>query len=385
MPIVRIIEGSGGGGSVKTIETKGRANLPGQVGETRSYHLMTDNLGHIPVVGLGLGSVAGLGAARFASTHYSVMTKGSAMFVAGPPVVSRLGQEVGKQDLGGWEIQTRSGAVDHAVDTEDEAFACARKFLSHLPSSVHELPPVIASSDPVERPVENLMKAVPRNLRQVYKMRPIIETVVDQGSFFEMGQMYGRSIITGFRAARRQARGSARQRSLPLRRRVDFGSLPEDRALRRHGADLPSARRLSLRLPRLHDRQAGGGIRDHPPGRARDGGAQPDRTSPGARSSCAIVSASPAQRISPAAGFAALCLAFRALGLLPLEGGIEAAYRADIEGRRRSEAKLAEIEERLNKLRSPFRTAEKFWVEDIIDPRETRKLLCDFANLAQRR
>ena len=71
-------------------------------------------------------------------------------------------------------------------------------------------------------------------------------------------------------------------------------------------------------------------------------------------------------------------------GSLPLEGGIEAAYRADIEAAADPKVELAAIEERLNKLRSPFRTAEKFWVEDIIDPRETRKLLCDFAELAQR-
>jgi len=43
---------------------------------------------------------------------------------------------------------------------------------------------------------------------------------------------------------------------------------------------------------------------------------------------------------------------------------------------------MAEIEERLNKLRSPFRSAETFWIEEIVDPRETRPLLCDWANLA---
>ena len=187
-----------------TIETKGRANLPGQVGETISYWLMTSNLGEVPVVGLGLGSVAGLGAARLASSHYSVMTKNSAMFVAGPPVVARLGQDLGKQELGGWEIQTRSGAIDHAVDTEEEAFECARRFLSYLPSSVHELPPVGPADDDPARPVDMLLKAIPRNRRQVYKMRPIVDAVADRGSFFEMGQNFGRAIITGL--ARLQGR-----------------------------------------------------------------------------------------------------------------------------------------------------------------------------------
>ncbi|MBD0275962.1 MAG: methylmalonyl-CoA carboxyltransferase, partial [Acetobacteraceae bacterium] len=71
-------------------------------------------------------------------------------------------------------------------------------------------------------------------------------------------------------------------------------------------------------------------------------------------------------------------------GSLPLEGGIEAAYRAEIDASPDPAAKLAEIEERLQRLRSPFRTAEAFWVEEIIDPRRTRLLLCEFADLAEK-
>src|SRR6202166_4227409 len=197
LPIIRLIEGSGGGGSVKTIETKGAANLPGGIGGIRWDWYTTANMARVAVVGLGLGSGAGLGAAGPAASHYSVMTKNAAMFVAGPPVVKRLGQDLTKQDLGGADIQTRAGAVDHAVDTEEEAFACARRFLSYLPSSVFELPPTIASDDDPERSEESLMAAVPRNRRQVYKMRPIIDAVVDNGSFFEMGANFGRSIIAG--------------------------------------------------------------------------------------------------------------------------------------------------------------------------------------------
>src|SRR5204863_4919884 len=134
LPIIRIIEGSGGGGSVKTIETKGAANLPGGVDGTQGFYFMTENMARVPVVGLGLGSVAGLGAARLAATHYSVMTKSSAMFVAGPPVVKRLGQDLSKQELGGADLQTRAGGIDDAVGTEQEAFARAKRFLSYLPS-----------------------------------------------------------------------------------------------------------------------------------------------------------------------------------------------------------------------------------------------------------
>ncbi|MFM7780732.1 MAG: carboxyl transferase domain-containing protein, partial [Alphaproteobacteria bacterium] len=197
LPIIRMIEGSGGGGSVKTIETTGRANLPGGVGGTQLYHLTTQNLGLVPVVTLGLGSVAGLGAARLAAAHYSVMTKSSAMFVAGPPVVARLGEKLDKRDLGGWEIQCKAGAVDDAVETEEEAFAAARRFLSYLPQSVFDVSPRLRSRDDPGRRDAKLISAIPRDPRQAYKMRPIIETLFDKGSFFEMGRWFGRPIITG--------------------------------------------------------------------------------------------------------------------------------------------------------------------------------------------
>ena len=64
-----------------------------------------------------------------------------------------------------------------------------------------------------------------------------------------------------------------------------------------------------------------------------------------------------------------------------MEGGVEAAYRAEIAAAADPAKRRAEIEERLNTLRSPFRTAEAFLVEEIIDPRDTRPLLCEFANL----
>src|SRR5712692_9787805 len=132
LPLIRLVEGSGGGGSVKTIETTGRANVPAVDG----WEMVVNNMGAIPRVALGLGSVAGLGAAHLAAAHYSLMIKDkSALFVAGPPVVARLGQKLTKNELGGWEIQLRAGAVDDAVDTEEDAFARARSWISQPPSS----------------------------------------------------------------------------------------------------------------------------------------------------------------------------------------------------------------------------------------------------------
>src|SRR6266545_3966004 len=194
LPLIRLVEGSGGGGSVKTIETTGRANVPGVSG----WELVVDNIGTIPRVALGLGSVAGLGAAHLAAAHYSIMVKElSALFVAGPPVVERLGQKLTKNELGGWEIQLKAGAVDDAVDTEEEAFVRARRFLSYLPSSIDDVPPRGARTDDADRREPWLFEAIPHDVRKPYKMRAIVDAVVDRGSFFEVASLYGRAIITG--------------------------------------------------------------------------------------------------------------------------------------------------------------------------------------------
>jgi acetyl-CoA carboxylase carboxyltransferase component len=383
LPIVRVIEGSGGGGSVKTIETRGRANLPGGVGGSLAYHYATGNMGVVPVVALGLGSVAGLGAARLAASHYSVMTKSSAMFVAGPPVVARLGQNLGKQELGGWEIQTRCGAVDHATDTEEEAFAAARRFLSYLPSSVHGLPPKTEVTDDPERRDESLMSVIPRDRRKVYKTRPIIETLVDRGSFFEMGRNFGRSIITGF--ARLEGRPVALMASDPYHYAGSWTADACSKIVR--FVDLAE----TFHLPVVYLMDCPGfliGLEAEKAATIRLGVRAMTAVNQTTVPWCTVImrnSFGVAGAVHQPAGRLSIRYAWLSAywGSLPLEGGIEAAYRADIEAADDPVAKLHEIEDRLNKLRSPFRTAESFWVEEIIDPRATRSLLCDFARLAE--
>ncbi len=385
LPIIRIIEGSGGGGSVKTIETSGRSNLPGQLGISQfGYQYLADNLGTVPVVALGLGSVAGLGAARLAASHYSVMTKStSAMFVAGPPVVARVGPTLEKKELGGWEVQCRAGAVDHAVETEAEAFQCARRFLSYLPSSVFSVSERGERTDPAERREESLFTVIPRDRRKVYKVRPIIDGLVDKGSFFEMGQMFGRSIITGL--ARLDGLPVAILASDPYH----YGGAWTADACAKIVRFVDLAETFHLPIVYLCDC----------PGFLIGLDAEKSATIRyGVRAMAAINQTSVpwctvivrnSFGVAGAAHVPAGRLAIRYAwlsawwGSLPLEGGIEAAYRADIDAAADPKAKLAEIEARLNALRSPFRTAETFWVEEIIDPRDTRRLLCEFANLAE--
>ena len=91
-----------------------------------------------------MGSVAGLPAVNACLAHWNVMVEGtSQLFPGGPPVVkAALGYDIDKDALGGAHIHTRvSGSVDNLATSEEDAFAQIRRFLSYLPSSVHELPP----------------------------------------------------------------------------------------------------------------------------------------------------------------------------------------------------------------------------------------------------
>lgn len=381
LPMIRLVDGTGGGGSVKNIETKGHTLIP----TMRVWQHVVENMSLVPVVSLALGSVAGMGAARVAASHYSLMVKGtSQLFNAGPPVVARIGQKLEKNELGGSHIHTRNGVVDDEVGSEEEAFARARQFLSYLPSSVFELPPRGPIVDEVDRRDEWLLSAIPRESRSVYKIRPIVQALVDKDSFLEIDRNWGKAIATGL--ARVNGWPVAVVASDPY-----FYGGTWDRATAEkftRFVDLAEA----FHLPVINLVDIAGfqiGLEAEKAGIMRYGvralAAVYQTTVPW----CSVI-------IRKAYGVAAAGhqhqgrFNFRYAwpsanwGSLPIEGGLEVAYKAEIERAVDSKAKLAEIEARVRSLTSPFRSAEAFVIEEIIDPRDTRKLLCEFADLAAR-
>jgi acetyl-CoA carboxylase carboxyltransferase component len=269
------------------------------------------------------------------------------------------------------------------VETEEEAFEAARRFLSYLPPSVHQLPPVLPSEDDPQRADEFLMSVIPRNRRQIYKMRPIVESVVDKGSFFEMGRHFGRSIIAGL--ARLDGHPVMVLASDPYHYGGSWNAETCQKVVR--FVDLAE----TFHLPVVYLMDCPGfliGLEAEKTATIRHGVRAMAAMNQTSVPWCTVILRN-AFGVAGAAhqpgGRLSLRYAWLSAywGSLPLEGGIEAAYRADIEGADDPKAKQAEIEARLNALRSPFRSAEKFWVEEIIDPRQTRTLLCDFARLAE--
>jgi acetyl-CoA carboxylase carboxyltransferase component len=377
LPIVRLVDGTGGGGSVKTLQTMGRTYVPANP----AWDLVVDNYAKVPVAAACLGPVAGLGAARVAHAHLSVMVKGvSQLFVAGPPVVrAGIGQQVTKEELGGWEIHAReSGAVDNVVDSEGEALSQIRRFLGYLPGSVWEIPPRCEPADDPLRRDQWLLSAVPRNRRQPYDMRRIMGSVFDVASPFELGRHFGTSLITslarldGYPVAVLAADpgfyggGLTASASDKMARFVDFAD--------------------TFHLPIVHlvdqpgfvvgvDAEKAGTIRRGVRALAAVYQAQVPFVSVIIRRVFGVAGAGHgnAQKLN-------LRFAWPSgdWGSLPIEGGLEAAYRRELEASPDPARLKAEISERLEAVRSPFRTAESFGVEKLIDPRDTRPLLTEW-------
>lgn len=378
VPMVRLIDGTGGGGSVKNLEKKGYASLP----QMKSWSYVARNLSRVPVVSLALGSVAGKGAARVAGSHYSVMVQEtSQVFVAGPPIVAKLGQKVEKNELGGSTIHTRNGVVDDEAESEEHAFSRARKFLSYLPSSVQETAPT--TDAPKHVPDQSwLVDAIPENSRKVYKIWPVLTTLFDEDSIFEIGKNWGKSIVSG--VARIKGRAVAFAASNPYHYGGSWDRQTAEKFVR-----LVDVAEL-FRLPVVH-------LIDNPGFMVGLDAEKSAVMRAGVRALTAVSQTTVpwfsliirrAFGVGGGAHQNSNRFNFRYAwpsaqwGSLPFEGGLEVAYRAEIEAAKDPEAKHREIKARLESVVSPFRTAENFNVEDIIDPRETRERLVEFAELS---
>ena len=381
IPHIRLVDGMGGGGSVKTIEMAGRTYIP----EVRGWETVVAQLGIAPSVSLALGSVAGIGAARVATSHYSIIVRNSAqMMIAGPALVNwaNLG-DVSKEELGSYKIHTRNGAIDDEASSEAAAFDMAKQFLFFLPSNVDELPPLNECHDSPDRADEALLDIVPKDPRQVYKMHDILDSVCDEGSFFEMGKKWGRSIITGL----------ARLNGIPV---AIFAENPKVYG----GAWTAAAARKLIRfcdlastfhLPLIHLEDCPGfliGKQSEEEATIRYGSAALAALGQANVPFCCIVirkafGVAGAANHKPGAHHLRAAWPSGDWGSLPIEGGIEVAYKAELAEAEVYDEHLNKIKTRLNRLRSPYRSAEFFEIEEIIDPRSTRAYLCRWAKLAR--
>ena len=352
-------------------------------------------LNTVPVVTMLLGSVVGIGAAKAMVTHFCVMVKDiSQLFVAGPPVVKEtMNYDITKEDLGDWKIHATNGSVDNLADSEEDAVWQTRRFLSYLPSNVYEKPPIYPSNpaDPPFRKDEELNTLIPRKKTTTFDIRRGIELMADRDSFFEIGTHWGTDQVTGFvrfdgypvgvvGSDSRHINGGALTADgceklirfmdicdvfhIPLLNLCDnpgfaVGLEHEIKSTIRKGAEWMIAW-SHIKVPVftvLMRRSFGVGGNNY--------------TSPQSNTGLSRVTWPSAEA-----------------GSLPAEGGVEAAYKAQLNeaeeqgGPEAREAFKQNIMDLINAQATPMRAVSNFGIEQMIYPAETRRYICEWIGLA---
>lgn len=380
LPLVCLYDGAGGSVTEGGERTRSPVNF--------GWATLTSLMAEVPVVAAVLGTAAGWIAVQAAYAHFNVMTKNSELFVAGPPLVKRaLGIDISKEELGNYKVHVyQSGVIDNVAQDEEDAIRQMKRFLSYLPQNVWQQPQRIETGDNPNRRDEKLLSIIPKDATKTYKIRELIRHVVDKDSMFEIAPYYGKSVVTIL----------ARMDGYPV------AVMSNDSTWLAGAQDVPGAEKMTkfidladtFHLPIIYMVDVPGymiGLDAEKTGTIKKA----------VRAHCAMHQATTPwvtiilRRCFGVAG-AGLGQYDRLLfryswpsgqwGSLPIAGGALAAYRREIESAPDPEAKRIEIENHLKQIGSPFRTAEKFGlsgVEEIIDPRDTRPLLCEFAKQAQ--
>lgn len=379
VPFVRLLDAAGG--SVRSFEELGRTYLP--EGDYVSPEIAL--LDAVPVVSVVLGSVGGIPAIEACLGHWNVMVAGtSQLFPGGPPVVkAALGQDIAKDDLGGAHIHTQlSGVVDNVAQTEADALNQARRFLSYLPSTVDEVAPRETSAAPA-RPAEELRRLVPQDRRAAYDPRLLLDSVLDEGSVFEIAGGYGRSRLTVL----------GRIDGFPV------GLMINDPRYLGGATDVAAGEKVmrfiqlcdTFHLPLVSFADEPGfmvGLDSERQGIER-AGARLVWTLYNSRVPLVTVVVGRLYGVAgmcqqrPTGMFRRYAWPTARWGSMHIIGGVSAAYRREIESSEDPDTKRREIEERLEGIASPFLTAEATR-QDIIDPVETRPALVGFVRDAQR-
>jgi acetyl-CoA carboxylase carboxyltransferase component len=189
MPMVFLGESSGG----RIPDSMGARGM-GASGLDPTQYLRTRET---PWASAVLGSCFGSSVWYTCLSDFVVMRKGATLAVASPRVTSlAIGEQVDPEQLGGWQLQAEiTGLVDRAVDSDAEAIALIRRFLSYLPSHNRAQPPVSADQSAV--PARNPGDLVPSDRAKIYDVRKVIEAVIDPGTFFPLKERFARALVTG--------------------------------------------------------------------------------------------------------------------------------------------------------------------------------------------
>ncbi len=338
--------------------------------------------GVIPQISVVLGPCAGGAVYSPAMTDFIFMVKGTShMFITGPDVVKTVtGEDVTQEELGGAMTHaTKSGVATFVADDEETCLQQVRYLVSFLPSNNLEDPPYYEPDDDPKRSCDGIISLIPDAPNKPYDMKKVIAEVVDDGDFFEVQPLWAMNIVCGFarvdghvvgivgnqpqvlagcldiEAAEKAARfvRTCDAFNVPLVTFVDVpGFLPgtnqEYGGIIRHGAKLLYAY-CEATVPRVQiiTRKAYGGA--YVVMNSKSIGAD-------------LAFAWPSSEVA----------------VMGPDAAVNLIFRKDIAGSDAPVERRAElIEDYTERFANPYSAAERGYVDDVIDPRDTRKVLVE--------
>ena len=336
--------------------------------------------GVVPQISCILGPCAGGAVYSPALTDFIYMVKGTShMFVTGPEVVKTVTHEdVTFDELGGADTHaTRSGVAHFAMDDEVECLLGVRKLMTFLPLNNREKPPVRKTNDSPTRSCEKLKHIIPDNPNMPYDIKDVIREVVDEGDFLEVHEGFGESLVVGYATLDGMPVGVVANQPASMAGVLDIASstkggrfvrfcdafgiplvvfedvpgfLPgtdqEWRGIIRHGAKLLYAF-CEATVPKMTviTRKAYGGAYDV-------------MNSKHIRADYNV--AWPTAEIA----------------VMGAKGAVEILYRKELKKADDAESRAKELTDEYNEeFANPYEAAERGYVDDVIEPQETRKLL----------
>jgi acetyl-CoA carboxylase carboxyltransferase component len=342
--------------------------------------------GVIPQVAALMGPCAAGTAYIPGLADFVPMVRGrGSMALAGPHLVrAAIGEDVTQEELGGSRVHTRrSGVGDMEVASDEECVEAIKRYLSFFPSHCEERPPVLASSDPVERMDDELLDVLPDSNRKPYDMYEVIRRIVDDGSFLDVKGRWARTIITCL------ARMGGRPVGVVANQPKQLGGILDNDSADKAARFVNLCDAFGIPLVFLQDvpgfmvgtKVEEAGIIRH-----------------GAKMLHAVANATVPKitvviRKAYGAGYYVMCgrayepdliVAWPSaeISVMGAEGAVEIIFRKQVEAAEDPAAKRTELIEGFRKIIDIYVAAGNSMVDDVIDPRETRPVVCRALEMA---
>ncbi len=335
--------------------------------------------GVIPQITIIMGPTAGGAVYSPSIMDFVIMTEKSTMYITGPDVVKAVtGEQVGHEELGGGLVHNTKSGVAHFLAKDDkEAIGVLKKLLTFLPDNYLQEPEVLDSEDPVNREEISLREMVPADPSKSYDTKEIIKTVVDNGDFLEVHSLYAKNAVVGFARIGGRVVGIVANQTRYIAGVLDINASDKIARFVRFcdAFNIPLVTFVDTPgyLPGI-DQEHGGVIRHG----AKVLYAYSEATVP----KITVI-------LRKAYGGAYIAMCSRHLGadvvfaypqaeiaVMGAAGAANIIFRTEIKSAENPEALRQEkIKEYRKQFANPYRAAERGYVDDIIDPKDTRVVI----------